>query len=98
MGKYLVLWEVTQSKIPVDPKERKDAWSLLMAVVKQDIEKGIVKDWGSFVGENKGYSINEGTEVEVMNALQQFVPYCTFTVHPIATVGQVNEMIKALSD
>ena len=97
MGKYLVLWEVDQTRIPVDPKERKDAWSLLMAVIRQDIEKGVVKDWGAFIGEAKGYSINEGTEVEVMNALQQFVPYCIFTVRPIATEGQVNEMIKALS-
>ena len=54
MGKYLVLWEVDQSKIPVDPKERKDAWSLLMAVVRQDIEKEIVKDWDAFVGETRG--------------------------------------------
>ncbi|MCW8803878.1 MAG: hypothetical protein OQK57_05720, partial [Ignavibacteriaceae bacterium] len=97
MGKYLALWEVDQTKISVDPKERKDAWSLLMAVVRQDIEKGIVKDWGAFVGETKGYSINEGTEVEVMNTLQQFVPYCIFTVHPIATESQVNEMVKAIS-
>jgi hypothetical protein len=87
MGKYLVLWEIDHTKIPVDPKERGDGWSLLMAVVRQDIEKGIVKDWGAFVGETKGYSINEGTEVEVMNALQQFVPYCFFTVHPIQRVG-----------
>lgn len=98
MGKYLVLWEVDQTKIPVDPKERKDAWSLLMAVVRQDIEKGIVKDWGAFVGESQGYSINEGTEVEVMKTLQQFVPYCIFKVYPIATESQVNEMVNALSE
>jgi len=97
MGKYLVLWEIDQTKIPADPKERKDAWILFMAVVRQDIEKGIVTDWGAFVGETKGYSINKGSEVEVMKTLQQFVPYCIFSVHPIATEGQVNEMIKALS-
>jgi len=97
MGKYLVLWEIDQTKIPADPKERRDAWSLFMAVVRQDIEKGIVTDWGAFVGETKGYSINKGSEVEVMKTLQQFVPYCIFSVHPIATEGQVNEMIKALS-
>lgn len=68
-----------------------------MTVVRQDIEKGIVKDWGAFVGDTKGYSINEGTEVEVMNTLQQFVPYCIFTVHPIATESQVNEMLKSLT-
>jgi len=64
MGKYLVLWEIDQTKIPVDPKERKDTWSLFMAVVRQDIEKGIVTDWGGFIGETKGYSINEGRSDE----------------------------------
>ena len=97
MGKYLILWEVDPTKIPVDPKERGEGWGLLMAMVEQDIEKGITKDWGSFVGENTGYAINEGTELEVMNTLQQYVPFCTFKVHPIASASQVKEMIKALS-
>ena len=97
MGKYLVLWEVDQTKIPVDPKERGEGWGFLMAMIRQDIEKGITKDWGAFVGETKGYAVNEGTELEVMKALQQYVPFCTFKVHPIASEGQVNEMIAALS-
>ena len=97
MGKYLVLWEVDQTKIPVDPKERGDGWSLLMAMVRQDIEKGITKDFGAFVGENKGYSVNEGTELEVMSSLAQYVPFCIFKVHPIASESDVNEMIKGLS-
>ncbi|MFH1241830.1 MAG: hypothetical protein V1689_05645 [Pseudomonadota bacterium] len=97
MGKYLVLWEVDQTKIPIDPKERGEGWSFLMAMIRQDIEKGITKDWGAFVGETKGYAVNEGTELEVMKALQQYVPFCIFKVHPISTENQVNEMIKALS-
>ena len=97
MGKYLALWEVDQTKIPLDPKQRGEGWSFLMAMIRQDIEKGITKDWGAFVGETKGYAINEGTELEVMNALQQYVPFCIFKVHPISTESQVNEMIKALS-
>jgi hypothetical protein len=97
MGKYLVLWEVDQTKIPLDPKERGEGWSFLMAMIRQDIEKGITKDWGSFLGESKGYAVNEGTELEVMNSLQQYVPFCIFTVHPIASESQVNEMIKGLT-
>ena len=97
MGKYLVLWEVDQTKIPIDPKERGDGWSLLMAMVKQDIEKGITKDFGAFIGENKGYSIHEGTELDVMNTLAQYVPFCIFKVHPVASESQVSEMIKGLS-
>ncbi|MBW1707983.1 MAG: hypothetical protein JRJ86_22960 [Deltaproteobacteria bacterium] len=97
MGKYLVLWEVDQTKIPLDPKQRGEGWSFLMAMIRQDIEKGITKDWGSFVGESKGYAVNEGTELEVMKALQQYVPFCIFSVHPISTESQVNEMIKGLT-
>ena len=96
MGKYLVLWEIDRTKIPIDPKERGDGWGFLMAMIRQDIEKGITKDWGAFIGESSGYAINEGTEVEVMNSLQQYVPFVIFKVHPIATETQVSEVIKAL--
>ena len=97
MGKYLVFWEVDQTKIPIDPKERGGGWSLLMAMVGQDMEKGIVKDWGAYTGENKGYSIYEASKIELMKSLQQYVPFCIFKVHPISTVGDVNEMISSLS-
>ncbi len=97
MAKYLILWEVDQTKIPMDPKERGEGWGMLMAMVRQDHEKGTTKDWGAFVGESNGYSIAEGTELEVMQELQQYVPFCTFKVYPIATESQVNEMIKGLT-
>jgi len=97
MGKYLVLWEVVQSQIPVDPKERGEGWGMLMAMVRQDIEKGLTKDWGAIVGETNGYFVAEGAELEVMNSIQQYVPFCTFKVYPIATESQVNDMIKALT-
>ena len=97
MAKYLLLWEVDHSKIPIDPKERGEGWSLLMALVRQDIENGITKDWGTFVGETQGYSILEGTEIEVMKSLQQYVPFCIFEVHPVATEDQVNEMIRGMT-
>lgn len=46
-----MLWEVDQTKIPIDPKERGEGWSFLMAMVRQDIEKGLTKEWGAFLGE-----------------------------------------------
>jgi hypothetical protein len=97
MGKYLVLWELDWTKIPLSPKERGDGFNMLMEVVKKDIKKGITKEWGVFVGEHRGYSVNEGTEVEVMNQMQQYIPYCYFKVHPIASVAQTEEMITTLT-
>ena len=97
MGKYLVLWKMVKARLPIDRKERAAGWGPLVAMVKKDIEKGKIKDWGNFVGESKGYNIFEGTEIKLMNHVQQFVPFADFEVHPVATIGQVEEMIKALA-
>ena len=97
MGRYLVLWEVDPSRVPVDAKERGGAWSLLMAMIKQNREAGKLKDFGTFAGEINGFSVYEGTEVEVANILVQYSPYVSFKVHPLLTESQTNEVIKSLS-
>jgi hypothetical protein len=96
MGKYLLLWQLDPARVPVNPKERASGWSGLMAMVKKDLEKGISKDWGAFVGEGKGYAIAEGTEAEVSIMTQQYTPYVHFETHPIMSVSQVEDMLKAL--
>jgi hypothetical protein len=48
---------------------------MLMEMVKQDIKKGITKDWGAFVGEMNGYSVLEGTELEILSQVQQYTPF-----------------------
>ncbi len=97
MGKYLYLWEIDRTKVPIDAKERGFGFNMLMEMVKGDIKKGITKDWGVFVGEHAGYSVVEGTEAEIMNQVQQYTPFVYFKVHPIGSVAHVDEMIKALS-
>jgi hypothetical protein len=96
MGKYLYLWELDRTKIPVDAKERGVGLTMLLEMVKQDIKKGITKDWGAFAGEFNGYSVVEGTEVEILKQVQQYTPFVYFKTYPIASVAQVEEMIKAL--
>ena len=97
MGKYLLLWEIDPTKIPVDLKERGVEFGALMKVIKQDMKEGILKDWGLFVGEHNGYSVVQGTEVEVIKAIQRYTPFIYFASHPIASVTQAGEMIKALN-
>ena len=97
MGKYMALWEVDQSNIPIDPKERADGWSMLMAMVRQDFEKGVLKDWGAFLAESNGYAVWEGSEIDVMKTIQQYVPFCIFDVHAIATEERVNEMLSSMT-
>ena len=97
MGKYLLIWEIDRTKLPVSPKERGAGWNALLEMVKQDIKKGLIKDWGTFIGELGGYAVEEGSELEVMNAVQQYTPFVHFKVHPIGSVSQVEEMIKAMT-
>jgi len=97
VGKYLLLWEIDPTKIPVDLKERGGEFGALMKVIKQDMKEGILKDWGLFVSEHKGYSVVQGTEVEVIKAIQWYTPFVYFASYPIASVTQAGEMIKALT-
>jgi hypothetical protein len=97
MPRFIALWEVDPTKIPTSPKERGAGWAALMKMVRQDHKKDLVKSWGAFIGEEKGYAIYEGSELEVMKALQQYVPFVRFQVHAISSEDQVNELIKALT-
>jgi len=97
MGKYLTLWEIDQTRVPISPQERGTGWAALMDMVKEDMKKGLIKDWGAFVGENRGYAVSEGTEVEIGNMAQRYVPWVIFKLHPVASVKQVDELIKALT-
>jgi len=97
MEKYLLLWEFDRTKIPVDPKERRVGFDMLMEVIKQDIEKGILKDWGVFVGEHNGYSVVQGTEREVIKTSQRYTPFIYSAAHPIASITHAGEMIKVLT-
>jgi len=97
MGKFLLLWELDRTRVPVSPQERGVGWGALIDMVKQDIEKGTLKDWGAFVGELNGYVIAEGTEVEIGNMVQRYAPYVFFKTYPIASVNQLGEIVQALS-
>jgi hypothetical protein len=63
MGKFLLLWPIRPGLVPADPKERATGWGMLMEMVKQDISKGLAKDWGIFSGTNKGYWVFEGSNL-----------------------------------
>lgn len=97
MAKYLMLWELDRNKIPVDPEERAAGWKPLINLVKQDLEKGIIKDWGAFLGEMKGFLIAEGEDLAINMMIQQYTPYAYFQTFPIAPVGLVEEMVNTLA-
>jgi len=96
MGRYLVLWEADDAKIPLDPKVRRESWLAACEITRQDLESGLTKDWGYFLGQPKGFSIHEGTEEEIGKALLKYMPYFRFQVFPIRTLDQLVEAIRTI--
>ena len=97
MPKYFMTWEIDTSKVPISREERAAAWGPMVAMVKQGMEDGRIIEWGAFVGEMAGYSIAEGTEIEVSAFNQQWVPFVNFKVHPVVTVDEMEEIIANLA-
>jgi len=97
MAKYHLYWKLSESRVPVDAKERGGSWGLFMAMIKQDMERGVLKDWGAFTSEGEGYCIVEGTNVEIMKMTEQYVPYVLFESKSVSSVEEVNELIAHLS-
>jgi hypothetical protein len=96
MGRYLLLWEADETKIPLDPKVRLESWLAACEMVKQDFKSGIIKDWGVFLGQAKGFAIDEGTEEEIQKVILQYIPYFRFKVIPIRTIDQHMEALKSI--
>lgn len=97
MAKYLLLWQMDPARIPTDPQERARAWEPFLETIAQDKEKGVGKDWGTFVGELNGYAVVEGTEVEIEQMVNQYLPFVTFKTHPVVSLEQEMEAMKAWS-
>jgi hypothetical protein len=97
MGRYLMHWSINDSLVPVNPRERASAWEILMELVKQDHKKGLLTDWGAFPGESSGYCIMEGSNLDVMKMTQQYAPYVGFEVRPVASVEEVEALLKHMS-
>jgi hypothetical protein len=96
MARYLLLWELDPTKIPADRKERAAMWGPMIQMVKQQIKEGTTKEWGSLAGEMRGFSIVEGDEMALANVVQKYIPFVTFTAHPIISIDQMAEVIENL--
>ncbi|HUT52013.1 MAG TPA: hypothetical protein VM658_01345 [bacterium] len=95
MARFLVLWELDQSRIPEDPAKKKEAWLAAIAEINKDMKSGKVKEWGGFLN-GAGFTVNEGTEEEIYALLLKYIPMCRFTVQPFISVSQAEKSIKAL--
>jgi hypothetical protein len=96
MGRYLLMWEADESRIPVNPEERKVGWLGAIELAKQEIKNGLTTDWGSFLGETEGFSVIEGTEADVLRETLKYIPYFRFKIYPLVSIEKLEEAIKAM--
>ena len=95
MSKYFVTWEADESLWPTDPKEQNALGIKMAEMVKQDIKEGKTKDWGIFIGGDKGYSVEEGNALDLYKDIQRFHPYINFTVHEVLSINEVLKLWKS---
>jgi len=97
MATYHLNWRLDPSRVPADPKERSAAWGLLMGMIKNDREKGVLKDWGAYTSEGRGFCIVNGTQLEMMQMTEQYTPYVQFETHPVSSIDEINELLKLMA-
>ena len=97
MSKFLNLWEVDSSKMPMDLNERAAVMGKLLEMTKKMLDEGQVNDWGIFAGGGAGYAVAGGTEAETLKRTMQFAPYIKFQVHPVLSVNEVAEVMKSMT-
>ena len=95
MGQYLLLWEIDRSYVPLDQAERTAGWEFLLGIVKEDLEKGVIKSWGMYAGEWKGYSVAEGNDEDIHRAMVPYAPIIKFEVHPFLSRDQVESINRS---
>ena len=98
MPKYFMTWEVDPTRAPTDPKERGAMWAGMLELIKQDMKEGKVSEWGSFVGEGRGYSIGEQSLLDLSKDLQRFFPFVSFEVHQVMSIDEVDELAKSMME
>lgn len=96
MAKYLLTWDIEPSRMPNSPAEIATGWKMLAGLVKKDFETGKMKDWGSFPGERRGYSVLEGSEQDLMRVTMQYAPFVNFEIHQVSSIDDVIEFLSSV--
>lgn len=102
MPKFLVLWKMEPTMIPLDlgtartlsAEEMVKGWLRGFEAVKAGMKAGLMKDFGVFAGGGAGYGIWEvASEAELFTHLLKYIGV-NFEVKPVLTVDQCIEAFK----
>jgi hypothetical protein len=97
MAKFHLSWEVAEERLTDDVKQIARGWSMLLSMVKEDLESGLLKDWGASPGEHSGYAVMEGSEMDIMKLTIKYTPHIKFKVMPVVSAGQLAEFLSTVA-
>ena len=83
--------------MPTKPTERSKVYMELVQIMRDGMERG-VRDFGLFVGENAGFIVFEGNEIELTLLCQQLYPYLQLRVKQFIGLDVYEETAKALKE
>jgi hypothetical protein len=97
MTTYFGLWKINLSiPPPQDPKVELQMNLAFQAMMKRDLESGVVKEVHTFLEGGQGYFLSgDVPEDKLHEALQQWSPYVTFELHK--TIPTLKSIENAIS-
>ena len=98
MGKTLIKWQLNTQLIPVDPKQRFEAWMKMMEMVKADLESGTLTSWGIYSDASGGYAFSKLNQQDLYTMMLKWSPYVMFDAKPVLGVEKVIESMKKAAE
>ena len=89
MAKYLVIWETNPTQTATNPEEAAKILSGARDWVQQNIDKGVLKDWGAYLTVSKGYGVWECSPVDLYKEVQKFTPYITCEINEVLSINEL---------
>lgn len=96
--RYMNLWEIDDSKVPTDPKERLALLMKMTEMTKQTLKEHPGTEWGIFLGENKGFSVSSSnaTWQDMQKTTQTFAPYVKSEVCQVLSIEEAEQVLKSM--
>lgn len=94
---YLMTWEIDTSKVPLNSKERANVFLPMLRETKKDMQSGLLKAWGSYPGEMRGFGLFEGSDEEAIKMAHKYIPIVNFTTHPAVTADQLEKILEEMA-
>jgi hypothetical protein len=94
MAKFLILWHLNPTAVPLDPAEHAKLNEMLYARIDNMLKKGEIMEFGFFLEGSSGYAISEGESADTFNLLTGFFPIIRFEPREIIPYKTGKEILR----